>query len=105
MTVGQDDDNSIAIYDWIGSRIVSTTKVDKSRVNAVAWRNQTEFVSCGNIHVKFWTLEDRNLKCKVGTLARKVFEAQTTAVYINTGSQAVCITGGAEGNLYIWVNN
>ena len=105
MTVGQDDDNSIAIYDWIGSRIVSTTKVDKSRVNAVAWRNQTEFVSCGNKHVKFWTLDGRNLKCKVGTLARKVFEAQTTAVYINTGSQAVCITGGAGGNLYIWVNN
>ena len=51
MTVGQDDDNSIAIYDWISSRIVSTTKVDKSRVNAVAWRNQTEFVSCGNKHV------------------------------------------------------
>ena len=51
MTVGQDDDNSIAIYDWIGSRIVSTTKVDESRVNAVAWRNQTKFVSCVNKHV------------------------------------------------------
>ena len=74
LTAGQDDDNSIAVYDWIGSRIVATSKVDKSKINAVAWKNITEtreFVTVGQRHVKFWTLSGRNLKCRVGTLGKK----------------------------------
>jgi microtubule-associated protein-like 6 len=56
LSVGADEDNSLAVYDWISSRIVATAKGDRARVTAVAWRSQTDFVSVGTRHVKFWTL-------------------------------------------------
>jgi len=36
--------------------MVTNAKVDKAKVNALAWRNQDEFMTCGVKHVKFWTL-------------------------------------------------
>jgi len=68
LTVGQDDDNSLAIYDWMNQRMVANSKVDKSKVNAVAWKSNQEFLTCGAKHVKVWTLQGRNLNSKNGTL-------------------------------------
>jgi len=39
LSSGGDVDNSIAIHDWAGERMVANAKVDKEKVNGVAWIN------------------------------------------------------------------
>lgn len=55
-TAGQDEDNSIAIYDWQSARIIATSKVDRARLYGIAWRDDSTFVTVGHRHCKFWTL-------------------------------------------------
>jgi microtubule-associated protein-like 6 len=61
LSVGQDDDNSLAIHEWQGKRMIATSNIDKAKVNAAAWKDETEFVTCGNKHIKFWKLAGRNV--------------------------------------------
>ena len=56
LTAGQDDENSIAIYDWQGGRLVASSKVDTEKVNSLCWKSNTEFMTAGDKHVKLWTL-------------------------------------------------
>ena len=41
LTVGQDDKNSLAVYDWEVSRIAWSSPVDGAKVTAAAWKNET----------------------------------------------------------------
>jgi len=74
LSAGLDEDFSIAIHDWQGARIVANTKVDRAKITSMCWKSQTEFMSCGMKHVKFYALNGRNLKIINGTLGKK-FEA------------------------------
>ena len=65
-SIGQDDDNSLAIYEWKTKRLVVTSNVDKAKVNGFAWKNDNEFATVGMKHIKFWTLTGRNLKSTMG---------------------------------------
>lgn len=56
LSVGQDDDNSLAIHDWQANRMLATSNIDKAKVNCVAWKTEDVFATVGNKHVKFWTL-------------------------------------------------
>ncbi|KRX05725.1 WD40-repeat-containing domain [Pseudocohnilembus persalinus] len=99
LTAGQDPDNSIAIYEWQYSRLLATSKVDTQKVNGSSWQDNKNFVTVGNRHVKFWNINGRNLQCKIGTFLNKnSFEPQTCVLY----NQSVCISGGAQGNLFVW---
>ena len=60
-SIGQDDDNSIALHDWQSKRMIVTSNVDKAKVNCMSWLSNTEFATCGNKHIKFWKLNGRNL--------------------------------------------
>jgi hypothetical protein len=39
LTVGQDDKNSLAVYDWKNSRIIMDSAVDGARVLDAAWKD------------------------------------------------------------------
>lgn len=39
LTVGQDDKNSLAVYDWEVGRIAWSSPVDGAKVTAAAWKN------------------------------------------------------------------
>jgi microtubule-associated protein-like 6 len=60
-SIGQDDDNSIAVYDWKTKRLISTSTVDKAKVNSLAWQSDESLVTCGCKHVKFWDIKGRNI--------------------------------------------
>jgi WD40 repeat protein len=52
---GQDDDNSLAVYDWENSRLICTAKVDKSAVLGCGWENEQNFCTVGQKHIKMWS--------------------------------------------------
>lgn len=66
LSVGQDDDNSLAIHDWKANSMIATSNIDKAKVNCVAWSSEEEFCSVGNKHIKFWKLSGRNVTGKMG---------------------------------------
>jgi microtubule-associated protein-like 6 len=66
LTVGNDDDHSVAIYDWARGKLVGTSKVDKEKVTCAVWKNENEFVTCGLKHIKFWVQKGTNLISKNG---------------------------------------
>jgi microtubule-associated protein-like 6 len=96
LSVGQDDDNSCAVYDWAQKRLIGTSKVDKAKVTAIGWKSETEFMTCGLKHVKFFTIQGANVAGQRGQLdASLTNEAFLCAVY-QTGGQT-CFTGTQNG--------
>ena len=54
LTIGKDNDHSVAIYDWARGKLLATSKVDKARVTCAVWKNNDEFATSGLKHIKFW---------------------------------------------------
>jgi hypothetical protein len=42
--------------------MITSSCIDRAKVNGVAWASEDEFTTVGNKHVKFWTLNGRNVK-------------------------------------------
>ena len=59
--VGEDDNHSVAIYDWAHKTIICSSKVDPDKVFDACWKNDNEFASVGMKHVKFFTIQGSNL--------------------------------------------
>ena len=67
VSVGLDNDFSIAVYAWAENHLVATCKSSKSKVLCVEFgSNPNEIITCGVNHVKFWTLKGSTLKCQKG---------------------------------------
>ncbi|MGL4948214.1 MAG: hypothetical protein ACRC42_02390, partial [Mycoplasma sp.] len=98
---GQDDYNSIAVYDtsnlkkinWIG-----IVKVDGARVLDAIWKSTTEFVSVGPKHIKFYKVSGRNINVSKGVFGKiKIEPLVSVASAFNK-----LFTGTDKGNLITW---
>lgn len=94
-TCGNDDKNSYAVYDWRSGIILFSGPVSNGKVNGICWKSETEFMTCGNDHVKFWN----SSRGRLGKLNAKPYEAMICCVK----SKDIYITGSAKGNLYNWL--
>ena len=62
-SIGKDDDNSIAIYDWKNSRLIATSKVDRKNVLDLTFLgNDSNFITVGSKHIKTWSFNGSSLK-------------------------------------------
>ncbi|KAL4483877.1 hypothetical protein ABPG72_006252 [Tetrahymena utriculariae] len=98
LSVGQDDDNSLAIHEWQAKRLVTTSPVDKAKITAVIWKSGTEFVTTGFKVVKFWVLNGRNVKGTNGSVGGAKFVSQFCGVYVGQ----TLFTGSGEGQIFSW---
>lgn len=102
LSVGQDDDNSLALHDWHSKILLANSKVDKAKVTGVAWKSETQFVTIGSKHIKFWQLNGRNLVSKRGLFGQQQKQEPLISVtYAYTNNQ-YCVTGSKSGNIYVW---
>ncbi|CAM9297903.1 unnamed protein product, partial [Heterosigma akashiwo] len=66
----------------------------------------TSFVSCGDKHIKFWSLQGRNLAAKKGLVGRRgKLQAFTCVAWVATrddGEDRSPAVGTAEGKLYLF---
>jgi len=100
LSIGEDDDHSLAIYDWASSKLLATAKVDRDVVTSCEFKSDTEFVTTGVKHVKFWTFAGINCTPKRGIMGAGQFEAQICAAFAFVGK--TCVTGSAKGSLVVW---
>jgi microtubule-associated protein-like 6 len=56
LSIGEDDFHSVAIYDWANKRMLCNAKVDPDKVFDAMWKDDTEFMTVGMKHVKFFTV-------------------------------------------------
>jgi WD40 repeat protein len=69
LSVGQDDNNSVAIYDWEKEVKIADTKTDGTMtksgdgaVASVAWNNDAEFATCGPKLMQTYALTGKTIK-------------------------------------------
>ena len=53
-TCGDDDKHTFAVYDWRSGTVLYSGPVSRGKVNGIAWKSETEFMTCGLDHVKLW---------------------------------------------------
>lgn len=68
LSIGEDDQNSVAIYDWANKVVVCSSKispgklydpkskVDQAKVFDANWKTDAEFATCGPDFVKIFTI-------------------------------------------------
>jgi microtubule-associated protein-like 6 len=98
---GQDDQNSIAVFDSSNlSKItlISTIKVDGKPVLDSKWFNNNEFISVGKTHIKFYKVNGRNVTASKGIFGK--VEKQILCSVVSAFKKV--FTGSTKGNLITW---
>ena len=98
LSTGDDDDHSLAVYDWQNNRMVCNSKVDKDAVLGANFLTNTDLVVYGAKFIKFFTIAGQNLTSNRGTTGGVTFEAQMSGALF----QNLFHTGTHAGNLFIW---
>ncbi|KAJ0405579.1 hypothetical protein P43SY_009628 [Pythium insidiosum] len=109
VTVGDDDDHSLALWEdqshgsWRQPKVVATGKGDKGVNRFVCFGSAAEtVVSGGAKHVLFWRIEGKTLSSRKG----KVGKRGTLQLFPSGcifGNDLV--TGAASGELYVWTGD
>jgi len=105
VSVGLDDKHSVAVYAVSTGNLLAESEGDTARILDVQFNmandadGNADFITCGVKHIKFWTLEGRNLTSKKGLIGdlgtRQPYLAVTsTAEYVVLGCQS--------GELYLF---
>jgi WD40 repeat protein len=96
LTVGQDDNHSIAVYNWSQQAMIFSAKTSRGKLNAACWQNEDQFMTCGVSEARFWS----GRKGALGKLPGK-WDAMTSCFcHENT-----YVSGSAKGNIYLWMGN
>ncbi|CAH1792746.1 unnamed protein product [Owenia fusiformis] len=110
LTVGIDDDHSLAVWRWQDGSKVCSAAGHTSRIFHAEFRPDSDsaFVTVGVKHVKFWTIAGGELIGKKGLLAN-VGEGDEevkmqTMLSIAFGANNMTYTGAMNGDVYVWKN-
>ncbi|XP_074647902.1 echinoderm microtubule-associated protein-like 6 [Tubulanus polymorphus] len=109
LTVGIDENHSIAVWRWQDGSKVTSENGHTSRIFHAEFRpdSDSNFVSVGVNHVKFWSVAGSTLVGKngnLGTLATDDIKMQTM-LSIAFGANNVTFTGAMSGDVYVWKEN
>ena len=80
--------------------MLGNAKVDPAQVFSAAWKNETEFATCGVKHMKIFTMSGANLNGKKGSYLQSVGNVPLSCVnYVLNG---VLLSGAGNGGLIKW---
>jgi microtubule-associated protein-like 6 len=71
LTIGQDEQHSVAVYDWANQILLSTTKIGADTVYDAAWENESRFMTAGAKLAQFFTLAGKNIRGEKGVMGKK----------------------------------
>eukprot|EP00741_Cyanophora_paradoxa_P015979 tig00000042_g15425.t1 len=106
VSVGLDDDHTVAVWDWMksGAKPLGSDKGDKNKILLAEFKpgSETEFVTVGAQHMKFWTIDGSGRPSgKLGSAKGKGTSAQK-AYHAVAWAKDVCVSGTTDGPLYKW---
>ncbi|GMH46698.1 hypothetical protein TrVE_jg371 [Triparma verrucosa] len=101
--VGNDDDHSIALYDWKSNKCKASSKGDKAKILDVKFvpNSTNEFVTVGVKHIKYWTIQGTNIAGKKGILGKEgKNQPFPCCAFMNNN----LVVGCADGSIYTLVD-
>ncbi|XP_076879607.1 echinoderm microtubule-associated protein-like 6 isoform X2 [Brachyhypopomus gauderio] len=104
LSVGVDPEHTITVWRWQEGAKVSSKAGHSDRIFVVEFRpdSDTQFVSVGIKHIKFWTLVGGSLLCKKGVLGSVEEGHMQTMLSVAFGANNLTFTGAIDGDVYVW---
>uniref|UniRef100_A0A3B5AX58 Echinoderm microtubule-associated protein-like 6 n=1 Tax=Stegastes partitus TaxID=144197 RepID=A0A3B5AX58_9TELE len=104
LSVGVEPEHTITVWRWQeGSRVCSKAG-HPDRIFVVEFRpdSDSQFVSVGIKHVKFWTLAGGSLMYKKGVVGTVEDGRMQTMLSVAFGANNLTFTGAINGDVYVW---
>ena len=98
LSVGRDDNNSLAVYDWMNKIKICDSKVDRTEVFDAAWQDDQSFVTLTKDSIKFWSLKKGSCSATKGSWGKDKRIILASCEYV----EGVCFTGGWNGQVIPW---
>eukprot|EP00795_Rhopilema_esculentum_P003114 gene3114-1413_t len=106
LTVGLDNEHSIAVWKWAEGSKVASSVGHSHRIFVGEFRPDSDiaFVTCGVKHVMFWTVAGGCLVGKKGVVALPDQDVKMqTMLSVAFGSNDTTFTGSMSGDVFVWV--
>eukprot|EP00639_Heterosigma_akashiwo_P015290 CAMPEP_0206366550 /NCGR_PEP_ID=MMETSP0294-20121207/3519_1 /ASSEMBLY_ACC=CAM_ASM_000327 /TAXON_ID=39354 /ORGANISM="Heterosigma akashiwo, Strain CCMP2393" /LENGTH=872 /DNA_ID=CAMNT_0053812637 /DNA_START=230 /DNA_END=2845 /DNA_ORIENTATION=+ len=107
-SIGRDNNNSLAIYDWRKRQLVFSAKCGPQKVLDCRWAfggNNSVLASCGDKHMFFWTRGDGRAAAwakKKGIRGGKYPVEETMVCLAHGGREGALYSGSVKGRLMVW---
>lgn len=95
-----DDNHRVGVFDIEAGAMLCIDKGDTARIVDVRFKNDTEFVTVGPKHFKYWTFQNKQVTSKKGQ-----FGNANNILRCVTFNGNTCLTGAADGHLQTWNGN
>ncbi|KAE9119456.1 hypothetical protein PF005_g8164 [Phytophthora fragariae] len=108
VSIGGDDEHSIAVYEsannWKSALLKIAVKGNKAAPFHITTnpRMPSEFVTCGQKYIEFWSLEGKTLVSKKGRQLTNVVKAHEGAITALSYSAGLLLSGGRDGQITQW---
>lgn len=99
LSVGEDDNHSVAIYDWQKARLICSAKVGGSRMLTASWKNDKEFVIAGAKEIKFFTMNGSSLADQKGLFGKAGAVPLCSSTF---AFKDQLVTGTSQGTFLVW---
>ncbi|KAJ8246474.1 hypothetical protein GJAV_G00268220 [Gymnothorax javanicus] len=104
LAVGVEPEHTIAVWHWQeGAKVTSKAgHVDRIFVAEFRPDSDTQFVSVGIRHIKFWTLVGGSLVYKKGVIGAVEDGKMQTMLSVAFGANNLTFSGAISGDVYVW---
>uniref|UniRef100_A0A3Q2VUR1 EMAP like 6 n=1 Tax=Haplochromis burtoni TaxID=8153 RepID=A0A3Q2VUR1_HAPBU len=103
LSVGVEPEHTITVWRWQETKVTSKGG-HTERIFVVEFRpdSDTQFVSVGIKHIKFWTLVGGSLMYKKGVIGSVEDGRMQTMLSVAFGANNLTFTGAINGDVYVW---
>nr|XP_034963441.1 echinoderm microtubule-associated protein-like 5 isoform X5 [Zootoca vivipara] len=104
LSVGLDPEHTITIWKWQEGAKIASRAGHNQRIFVAEFRpdSDTQFVSVGVKHVRFWTLAGRALLSKKGQTSSIEDARMQTMLSVAFGANNLTFTGTISGDVCVW---
>ncbi|KAM9714304.1 echinoderm microtubule-associated protein-like 5 isoform 3-T3 [Dama dama] len=104
LSVGLDPEHTVTIWRWQEGAKIASRAGHNQRIFVAEFRpdSDSQFVSVGVKHVKFWTLAGRALLSKKGLLSALEDARMQTMLAVAFGANNLTFTGTVSGDVCVW---
>jgi hypothetical protein len=102
-SVGNDDKQSVTVWDWANKTRLATAESDGNKVLQVKWNHKVpgEFVTVGEKAIYFWNWDGTSLKRTKAKMGGKYPWQSFGAVTFSEKGYACC--GAFDGSIYVFI--
>ncbi|KAK9412191.1 echinoderm microtubule-associated protein-like 6 [Crotalus adamanteus] len=104
VSLGVDPEHTITVWRWQDGAKIASRGGHLERIFVVEFRpdSDTQFVSVGVKHMKFWTLAGSALLYKKGVIGSLDDAKMQTMLSVAFGANNLTFTGAINGDVYVW---